>query len=653
MRDQEEQGRASEGGHEQTQAQKPGDQPANLTRRKLLASMGIGAVGLVGSAAGVYGASIGKVRNYSATDGEEGSVSDAVYGGTGCSNVIAIPDIASLFGLIGTANKSQLLILGYHPSTSVGGGHFFWNMEIQRDQHDGGRYFSPTVPWTTNVFAYLSGVGETSGTSYGVWERLEFAACSLYDWGGLFEGDCGDAMNAALASDLETITVPDRVTLGQHTFDCGKKIIKGGFGVRLTGVGAGLRPRNCEYIEIRDFTDLAMSMNIADRHIFVAPAPGAEIGTFAVRNCSGSGGIIGVAASFENGRKIGRCEITHNAFSDLNGEVGGQGYGIQYANQNSTGTALIAHNKVTRAGRHSFYIARNPGGLVELIGNTAIDHRENSTVTRNNYRPAFCIARSSNVVGYGNSVDGYYDGAWLIDWENEPVPNPLYSNGVAIYGSSIRNPKNFLNSISFGYVSPNIEALRGIKFIGIDYECDGVQAPLFAFNYGHDLLISHISARFKNVTGVIRLGLLTGNSEANSSNHVVENVNVHVTNSAGATFSVFRIQLGSNTEQISTSIRYVEYDSVASVNKTFDAQKPVTNALIELIGVEEDGLAGGTPKRTKFPSLPWNGKVDSTAISTPVGNLLPRYFGQECYLTNTGVFWKANGITNADWVQIS
>jgi hypothetical protein len=409
----------------------------------------------------------------------------------------------------------------------------------------------------------------------------------------------------------------------------------------------------CGHIEIRDFKDVIMSMDVSDKHIFVIPAAGAEIEKFVVHNCSSRGGIIGVAASFENGRKIGRCEITHNDFTDLNGEVGGQGYGIQYANQNSTGTALIAHNKVTKAGRHSFYIARNPGGLVELIGNIAIDHRENATGTRNNYRPAFSILRSSNVIGYGNCVDGYYDGAWLIDWENEPVPNPLYSKGVAIYGSLIRNPKNSLNSISFGNVSPNIEALRGIKFIGVDYECDGLQAPLFAFNYGHDLLISHISARFKNMTGVLRLGLLTGNSEANSSNHVVENVNVHVTNSAGATFSVFRIQLGSNTEQISTSIRYVEYDSDAAVNKTFNAQKPVTNALIELIGVEEDGLVGGTPKRAKFPSLPWNGQVGSASFSTPVGNLTPRYFGQECYLTNTGVFWKANGMTNADWVQIS
>ncbi|MDF2671419.1 MAG: hypothetical protein K0R67_3725 [Paenibacillus sp.] len=609
-----------------------------ISRRKLLLTLGVAGAAL---ASGGLALAAG------------GTEEESKRGGSCCSTkVTQILDMACLSGLVGSSDGDQLLVLGYHPDTSVGGGRLFWNSAVARNQHDGGRFFSPTVPWTTTIADYLNGVGETSGMTLGVWERPDFIACSLYDWGGIYEGNCVASMNAALASDVVTINVPDLVTLGGHTFDCNRKIIIGGNGVAFSGVGAGFRPRDCGYIEIRDFKDIVMSTSIGDAHIFVGPAPGADIAKFIVHNCSASGGVIGVAASFESGRTIGRCEITHNDFKDQIGEDGGQGYGIQYANENATGTAIIAYNKVTRAGRHSYYVARNAGGLVELIGNVAIDHRENAVITRDNFRPAFTIARATNVKGYGNCVDGYYDGAWAIDWENEAPPNPLYAKAIEIFGSLIRRPKNILNSISFGLQSPTAEGLRGVKFIGVDYECDAVAAPLFAFTYGHDLLISNISARFKNMTGVFRLGLLTANSAADSSNHVVENVNVNVVNSASATFSVFRVQLGSNTDQIRTSIRHVEYVSDAGSSSVFNVQTYVTNPLIELIGVDDDGFVGGTPARTKFPSLPWNGQKNTDVITTPVSNITPQYFGQECYLQNNNTFWKANGLTNTNWVQI-
>lgn len=616
-----------------------------ISRRKLLTFAGMaGAAALYGTMAGAAGGSVAQVTESVYGDGDCGT--DC------CVPVAVIDDMSSLHGCIGSESKQHLLVRGYHPGTTVGGGRLFWNTALPRTMHDGGIYFSPTAPWTANTSDYSAGAGETEPLNYGVWQREIRTACSLYDWGGQFESDCRAAMNAALASDVETIVVPDRVTLGQHVFDCERKVIIGGREVEFAGANAGFRPRNCDYIEFKDFSALRMSMNVEDRHIFVGPAGGAAIGKFVVRNCSGSGGIIGVAASFENGRSIGRCEITHNDFSDLQGEVGGQGYGIQYANENLDGTALIAHNKVTRAGRHSFYIARNPGGLVELIGNIAVDHREHATATRNNYRPAFCIARSSHVIGFGNVVDGYYDGAWLIDWENEPVANPLFCRGIAIYASTIKNPRNFLNGISFGYLSPSAEALRDIAFIGVDYVCTGVPAPLFAFNYGHNLLISQISARFDQMTGVVRMGMLTGRTEADSSHHVVEHVRVRVTNSPAAIFAVFRIQLGSNTQQIRTCIRQVDYVSDAAVNKTFDAQLPVNNRRIELMGCEADGLAEGVPSRASFPSMPWNGLIVEAAATTPVGTAVPHYFGHECYLTHNGTFWKANGTTSADWVKL-
>ena len=517
-------------------------------------------------------------------------------------------------------------------------------------------YYAGTVADNSTDDGFITFVSFVGGIYY-QFKRLDTSNLDLYAAGGTVGGNCISAMNAFLASSVEKIKVPDGVTLGSHSFSATRKIIIGGNAVTFTGASAGFVPVNVEYLEITGFTNGVMSSVISDSHRFFYVGSGATHGVVRIAGNSVGGGLGGVVASYENGRSIRSIYILDNDFNDQVGELGGQGYGIQYANENASGEAWVENNKVTRAGRHSYYIARNAGGTIHFNDNKAIDHRQNSTTTRGNIRPAMFFARCRNIVGTGNAVHGFYDGAFGYEWESEAgVPSPLPLENVQIDVSDIRTPKNNIEAISYGLQTPTGSMINGINMRGVNYFSDGVAAPLISFNYGKSLKISDIYAKYVNMSSSFNVVVMNANSATDSTGHIVDRIQVAVETSSSATLNVFRLQNGSATDQIRTKLRNVTVRSNAGTNNTFSTSVNVDNALIQLNNMPDDGLsfnAGVYAARTPNPSVSLNIRTISTVITTPVGTVTPRYLYEEIYLSDPGAksFWRANGTTSSDWIK--
>jgi len=261
--------------------------------------------------------------------------------------------------------------------------------EFSNGKNGGGTYDIISGTGTVNGFDIIA--HDTDSISFVL--RIEERYLNLAQISAVSDGATSDAavMDRALELDstVDTIKVPDNTVLERHQFDCTKFTIIGGIGVIFSGSDAGFRPRDVDDLVIEKFTETVLTSSEVDAQHFMSLATAADVGRFIVRYNTGSGGTQFCSCNAESGRTVEYFEAFRNEWSDIVGEDGGEGYGIQYANENTTGNAVIHYNKITRAGRHSFYMARNAGNTVWLIGNEAIDHRENSTISRGNFRPAF------------------------------------------------------------------------------------------------------------------------------------------------------------------------------------------------------------------------------------------------------------------------
>lgn len=437
---------------------------------------------------------------------------------------------------------------------------------------------------------------------------------SLYDFGGIFEGNCISAMDAALASGATQILVPDNVTLGQHTITGSKVTIIGGKNVTFSAsvAAAGFVVGTSGRVEITGFKDAVLAPYpdtggvIADGHVFVSLAPAAVIDELIVTNNSFSGGRIGIGAGFENGRTLNkRCEIVGNYCSGQNGGLGGEGYGIHYANENDTGDAYIADNTVVAAGRHSFYIARNKGGgPVTLVGNTAVNHRENATTKGTEVRSAFAIFRSSNVTGYGNTVSGFYDSALMIAEEGEAVASPLNADNIRLYGTIIRNPKNVTAAVYVGFQTPSASAtINNVLIDGLAFDSSLNGSQVFQYSWGRGVKIKNLDITYRDTTLGSRMLLLQGNTTTNTNGIAIEGVNVSLLGCTG-TFSIMRPIAPFATSAMPLSVRDVRLvanTGGATVND-WEPSVTMTNTEIDVFGFSWPSASTASPKQIQFPS---------------------------------------------------
>lgn len=95
-----------------------------------------------------------------------------------------LPDVSEVHGR--ELDDGDTVILdGWHPGSTLGGGEFIYKGDMEKVLHDGGHVLSTTVPWTNVVADYLGAVGETSPGDRGCLVRVGHPALGYnpYMWG--------------------------------------------------------------------------------------------------------------------------------------------------------------------------------------------------------------------------------------------------------------------------------------------------------------------------------------------------------------------------------------------------------------------------------------------------------------------------------------
>lgn len=112
------------------------------------------------------------------------------------SDVLAKKDGVSLIGVLGSVAEfagintyagKRVYLKSWYAGSLEGGGYFYFDSTIAKSKHDGGKYISPTVPYTT-AQAFVSGTGETDSAGTGVWVRGGVGTGLRGEWYGMANG---------------------------------------------------------------------------------------------------------------------------------------------------------------------------------------------------------------------------------------------------------------------------------------------------------------------------------------------------------------------------------------------------------------------------------------------------------------------------------
>ncbi|MFZ5199234.1 hypothetical protein ACOY53_09795 [Enterobacter kobei] len=104
----------------------------------------------------------------------------------GYSLIGEVQSVAGFNGMTG-ANGKKVRLKGWYAGSAIGGGEFYFDTTVAKSKHDGGKYISPTVPYTT-ASAFVAGTGETDASGFGVWVR-SMANIELHSsWYGMLTG---------------------------------------------------------------------------------------------------------------------------------------------------------------------------------------------------------------------------------------------------------------------------------------------------------------------------------------------------------------------------------------------------------------------------------------------------------------------------------
>ncbi|MCU2730391.1 hypothetical protein N8R00_02340 [Enterobacter hormaechei subsp. steigerwaltii] len=120
----------------------------------------------------------------------------------GYSLIGELQSVADFNGMTGVTGKNVRL-KGWYVGSTIGGGEFYFDATVAKSKHDGGKYISPTVPYTT-AQAFVAGTGETDSAGLGVWVRQDVGAALLGEWYGMLAGTVATPMLAAMAKTTGT-----------------------------------------------------------------------------------------------------------------------------------------------------------------------------------------------------------------------------------------------------------------------------------------------------------------------------------------------------------------------------------------------------------------------------------------------------------------
>jgi hypothetical protein len=192
----------------------PNNQGA-ISRRKLLASLGMAGVGLMAmGTAGATGAT-GTVISQTYLPPSADVSAEVPHDGDNVRMIGSVADIAALQPA--QMERGQLYYLaGWHPGSALssqpvtaGGGVFVYDSNRPKTHHNGGTVLSLTVPFNGSVADYLSGVGETSPGGTGCLLRIDTSHAGVREFGAKGGDAAADtaAINAAFAV-LNEVLIP-------------------------------------------------------------------------------------------------------------------------------------------------------------------------------------------------------------------------------------------------------------------------------------------------------------------------------------------------------------------------------------------------------------------------------------------------------------
>lgn len=145
----------------------------------------------------------------------------SLSGISGYSYIGTLPSIADLAGLFpeGAGRvKVDSWYAGWAATTNGmpnGGGDFIYMPDLDKTKHDGCVFFSPTVPYDTNLSNYVRGVGETDPTGKGVWVRDISGYTHIHtDWAGINDG--ATATSESAHADAMQKVFNAAAALGKH-----------------------------------------------------------------------------------------------------------------------------------------------------------------------------------------------------------------------------------------------------------------------------------------------------------------------------------------------------------------------------------------------------------------------------------------------------
>ena len=167
---------------------------------------------------------------------------------------------------------------------------------------------------------------------------------------------------------------------------------------------------------------------------------------------------IGISVNSDLSGVLDGIVIEGNHIENIYGINSGSGYGIHAAQGNLTSTnVLIKSNYIKNAYRHSIYIAKGSGYVLE--SNIIKDHRKNAS-NPEILRSTIFVSRTSNAIVSNNFLEDCSGGIMIVPSEvsvgNFPSKNILVDSNLII-----NSP---IMSINVGYISPEIyKELDGVK----------------------------------------------------------------------------------------------------------------------------------------------------------------------------------------------
>lgn len=305
--------------------------------------------------------------------------------------------------------------------------------------------------------------GTASGEKIGVHSWID-RVFNVADFGARGDGLADDTLAIQAAIDAVPDTGGTVILPANGTYRVGALSIADkshftlrGLGATLQLVGTGLQPQN--YIGIV-LSGTLLNVTIdglvivgdavaANAHAGIAVALNASLTDIVVHGCRITDVTLGIAISNATASTTVGARIIGNYLENIVGESSGQGYGIQSgAGAATAANAVIAHNTIIRAQRHSIYSA-NGGGVV-ISSNTIKEHRFGSS-TPSSQRPAIEVARSEHVVVANNLIDTPKDGAIEVA-PGAAAAQP--ARNIAIIGNVIMNPTGSQPALVIGSLTP-------------------------------------------------------------------------------------------------------------------------------------------------------------------------------------------------------